>query len=181
MKKMSRITKDRIGGVILFILLLFVVYIEAPADELDFARYLIEEQEELKSDACKKHAPDELSTEQESNIIIGFALAYCSNYVRHVRQDYLLGWELHLEASEHIDSMDCECSLHTHADSMAYNTYEELTKTLADGGEISPTRVAYCDALAIATDIVVDVAADDVVDVAADIIVDIVVDVAADE
>jgi hypothetical protein len=64
---------------------------------------------------------------------------------------------------------------------MAFNTYEELTKSLADGGEISPTRVAYCDALAIVTDVAVDVVADDVVDVAADIIVDVVVDGLVDE
>lgn len=172
--------KNRILGILLLITL-FIGSTEAFADEFDFARYLIEEQKELKSDVCKKHAPDELSDEQESNIIIGFALAYCSNYVRHVRQDYLLGWELHLEASEYIETMDCECSLHTHADSMAYNTYEELTKSLADGGEISPTRVAYCDALAIATDIVGDVVADDVVDVAAEIIVDAVIDGLVDE
>lgn len=161
MKKMTRITKDRIGGVILFILLLFVVYIEASADEFSFARYLIEEQEELNSSVCDEHEHEELSDEQEENIIIGFALAYCSNYERHIRHNYVLGWKLHLEASEYINSLDCDCSLHTHADSMAYNTYVELTKALADGGEISPTRVAYCDALAVATDVVTDVAGDE--------------------
>lgn len=161
MKKMTRITKDRIGGVILFILLLFVVYIESSADEFSFARYLIEEQEELNSPVCDEHEHGELTDKQEENITIGFALAYCSNYVRHVRHNYVLGWKLHLEAAEYVNTLDCNCSLHTHADSMAYNTYVELKKSLANGGEISPTRVAYCDALAIATDVVTDVAGDE--------------------
>lgn len=143
--------KDRLLGILLLIVL-FIGSTEAFADEFDFARYLTEEQEELNSPICDEHEHEELSDEQEENIIIGFALAYCSNYMRHVRHDYVLGWKLYLEAGEYIESLDCDCSLHTHADSMAYNTYLELKKSLADGGEISPTRVAYCDALALATE-----------------------------
>ena len=146
--------RDRILGAMLLVLL-FIGSTEAFAANSIFeygssVYYLTAEQNEYyASEVCKPHDNEGWTDEQVEDINAAFGLAWCSNYVRLVNKDYHLGWLLFKESSQYLSSMNCECSLHGHADHLGYNTYMELNNLLLAGKEPDPERVKICDGLAV--------------------------------
>ena len=105
--------------------------------------YLSESQQELlKSKQCQPHQQDPEYTE---SLELAYALEFCANLVRLRDNDYKRGWELHKWATVLTKELPCSCTLHTHADNLAYGVYIEVSEILNNGTPISDKIEDFCD------------------------------------
>ena len=50
-------------------------------------------------------------------------------------------------ASRAVNLLDCDCSLHTHADNLSYGAYVDVKKILDEGTRITDTIITYCNGI----------------------------------
>lgn len=95
----------------------------------------------LASEQCKPHEEDSKYLE---HLQLSYTLEFCSNLYKLREGDYRRGWQLHTWAKTLVNQLPCSCSLHTHADNLAYGVYLEVVEVLNTDTPIPDTVEKFC-------------------------------------
>ena len=95
----------------------------------------------LKSEQCQPHDQD---PKYEEEVTLAYSLEFCSNLYKIRDNNFKRGWELHTWAKTLVNQLPCSCSLHTHADNLAYGTYLEVKGLLDNNTPITEAIEDFC-------------------------------------
>jgi hypothetical protein len=96
---------------------------------------------------CKQNHENEYTDEHLFLVELAHSYEVCGSIARLVTNDYKTGWELHRKAQLIVNSLPCECELHTHDDNLSFNAYTFVSEFLATDKDIPDEMFAYCDTI----------------------------------